>query len=135
MNVPTDYKVLNAIYERYYKTFAGFSVGSTERSAKVYVPIDVASIAATLGVDGDIVFGRLYYHLEKKHGYQNSDGSLVHFFALTVGSDRHCVNFPLLGSVLAGLREERSKNMWAVGVAIVSLVISIVSLLVSAGSK
>ena len=94
MKVPTDYQILNAIYDRYYKTFAGFSVDAPERAAKIYVPIAIRDIAAGLGVDGDIVFGRLYYHLEQKYGYKNDDGSRVNFFALGIGDDRHCVNFP-----------------------------------------
>ena len=133
MKVPTDYEVLNAIYDRYYKTFAGFSADAPDREAKIYVPIDIREIAHRLGVDGDIVFGRLYYHLEQKFGYKNDDGSSVHFFTLGVGEDRHCVNFPLLGAVLAGLREDRTKNLWAIWLAITSLVISIISIIVSVG--
>jgi hypothetical protein len=133
MKVPTDYEVLNAIYERYYKTFAGYSADAPERAAKIYVPIDIRDVAAHLGVDGNIVFGRLYYHLERKFGYKNDDGSSVHFFTLGVGDDRHCVNFPLLGSVLAGLREDRRKDLWAIWLAITSLIISIVSIVISVG--
>jgi hypothetical protein len=135
MRVPTDYAVLNSIYERHYKDFAAFSSDSPDRSAKVYVPIDIRSIAAGLGVDVDIVFGRLYYHLERKYGYEKQDGSKVYFFTLGIGTDKHCVNFPLLGAVLAGLREERSKSLWAIGVAMTSLVVSVVSLVVSAVGK
>jgi hypothetical protein len=131
MKVPTDYAILNAIYDRYYKTFAGFSADAPERAAKIYVPLDIRSIAAGLGVDGDIVFGRLYYHLEQKYGCKNTDGSRVQFFALAIGDDRHCVNFPLLGAVLAGLREERRKDLWAIWLAVTSLVISIVSIVIA----
>jgi hypothetical protein len=131
MKVPTDYEILNAIYDRYYKTFAGFSADAPERAAKVYVPLDIRDIAAGLGVDADTVFGRLYYHLEQKYGYKNDDGSRVHFFALGIGDDRHCVNFPLLGAVLAGLREERGKALWAIWLAAVSLLISIASIVIA----
>jgi len=131
MKVPTDYEILNTIYERYYKTFAGFSADAPERAAKIYVPLDIKDIAARLGVDGDIVFGRLYYHLEQKFGYKNDDESSVHFFTLGIGDDRHCVNFPLLGAVLAGLREDRRKDLWAIWLAVTSLVISIVSIIIS----
>ncbi len=67
----------------------------------------------------------------EKYAYNQPDGSKVHFFALRMGNDRHCINFPLLGAVLAGLKEERSKNLWAVGVAAGSLVLSVISLAVS----
>ncbi len=53
------------------------------------------------------------------------------FFTLGIGDDRHCVDLPLLGAVLAGLREERRKDRWAIGVAVTSLVISIVSIVIS----
>ena len=131
MDVPTDHAILNDIYNHYYKTFAGFSDETTERSSKIYVPLDIRSIAKRLRVDPDIVFGRLYYHMEERYGYQRSSGDRVHFFAFSVGPDKHCVNFPLLGSVLAGLREEKWKARWTVGLATLSLIVSIVSIIIS----
>ncbi|MNO49572.1 hypothetical protein D3C76_399270 [compost metagenome] len=92
------------------------------------MPIDCKMIAKELDVDGDIVYGRLYYHLEQKHGYTRSDGSNVAFFSMMVGSDRHCVNFPLLASVLAGLQEESSKFQLATWLSTFAIVISLASL-------
>jgi hypothetical protein len=135
VNVPTDYDILDAIYNHYYQSFAAFSDETPSRSSKIYVPIDLQLVADQLGVDVDLVFGRLYYHLEKKFGYKQADGSSVHFFALAIGADRHCINFPLLGSVLAGLRQERNRNLWAVGLGVTSLVVSIVSLVFSIAIK
>ena len=129
--LPTDLKILNAIYDRYYDTFADFTKDDNSRSVKIYVPIDIKELAKNLKVDGDIIFGRLYYHLEKKHGYRQDDGSLVSFFSMGVGGDRHCVNFPLLASVLADLRQENRKFRIATAIAILALIISIVSLLIS----
>ncbi|MBN1461921.1 MAG: hypothetical protein JXA57_20515 [Armatimonadetes bacterium] len=131
MKVPTDYKILNEIYDRYYGAFAAFSVESPDRATKLFVPIDIQAIAGHMGVDGDIVFGRLYYHLDKKYGYKNDDGSWVRFFTPRAGTGQNCVNFPLLGAVLAGLREERRKDIWAIGVAVTSLLISIVSIVIA----
>ena len=126
MKPPSDLKVLNVIYKLYYKDFKDFSTGTeNKRASKIYVPIDCKRVATKLNVDGDIVFGRLYYHLEEKYGYRNSDDSNVHFFSRQVGPDRHCVNFPLLASVLAGLREENSKFLWATLMAGIALLISI----------
>ena len=82
-------------------------------------------------MDKDIVFGRLYYHLNKKHGYKNDDGSYVHLFTPVAGKDRHCVNFPLVASVLANLRQENKKYRIATTLAVISLFISIVSLLLT----
>ncbi|MDH4610800.1 hypothetical protein [Pseudomonas sp. BN102] len=79
-------------------------------------------IANELDTDGDIIFGRLYYHMEQKYGYRRDDGSRVAFFLLQAGNDHKCVNFPLLASVLAGMQEEDSKfkvSTWLSTVAIV----------------
>lgn len=128
---PTDLEILNTIYNRYYNEFTKYSEMEKTRDTKIYVPIDCAEIAKQLGVDGDIVFGRLYYHLENKYGYAQDDGSKVHFFALVAGKDRHCVNFPYLASVLATLREENRKFRIATSTAVLALIISLVSLCVS----
>ena len=41
------------------------------------------------------------------------------------------MNFPLLEAVLAGLMVERRRDLWAIGTALVSLGIAIVSLFVA----
>lgn len=133
MKVPSDLSVLEAIYEEYHHEFSQFSRGGeNSRQTKVFVPVDCQKIAQRLGVDGDIVFGRLYYHLEQKHGYKRPDGSNVAFFVLQAGNDRRCVNFPLLASVLAGLQEEDSKTRhatflawFAIGVSFISVVATV----------
>src|SRR5690606_11462095 len=111
MKIPTDREILDDIYTRYYNEFKSFNKdGNNSRLSKVYVPIDVDAIAAKFGVDGDVIFGRLYYYFNNKYGYTNSNGSKVPFFQLELGptgkKDRHCVNFPLMASVLAGLIDE-----------------------------
>ncbi len=128
---PTDLQILDRIYERYYASFTAFDEGKPQRSARIYVPIDVAELATHFGVDADIIFGRLYYHLEKKHGYKASDGADVPFFALRVGGDAHCVNFPYLASVLADLRSGDRKYRLATGMAVVSFVISVFNFFVA----
>lgn len=129
--LPTDLRILNAIYDRYYDMFAQYADADESRNAKIYVPIDIKQIAQDLNVDGDIIFGRLYYHLEKKHGYVHDDESSVHFFSLRVGEDMHCVNFPLMASVLADLRDQARKRNTATGIAVGSLIISIVAIVIS----
>lgn len=131
MRVPTDLQILDRIYDRYYPKFAGYSTEAADRKAKIYVPIDIADISQDLGVDGDIVFGRLYYHLEEKYGYSRSKGERVHFFALEVGGDRHCINFPLMGSVLAALQEESRRYQLSLWIAVISLIVSLVAICVS----
>lgn len=98
---PTDREILKVIHDHYYKTFVSFGISDESRASKIYVPIDCEYLANKLKVDPDIVFGRLYYHLDKKYGYQQPDGSKVHLFAMQIGRDRHAVHFPLLSAVLA----------------------------------
>ena len=130
-NLPTDLKILKKIYADYYNAFASYSKDEPDRSAKIYVPIDIDELAEHFKVDGDIIFGRLYYHLEKKYGYKNDDGSLVHLFARIAGNDKHCINYPYMGSVLADLMN-RNKQFWiATYIAVFSLLISVGSLIVS----
>jgi len=131
MKIPTDLEMLNTIYRLYHSDFVAFERGDGTRGAKIYVPIDCKKIAGELKVDADIVFGRLYYHLEKQYGYMQSDGSNVHFFALKVGNDPKCVNFALMTSVLAGLRQERKKFWIGTALAVLALIVSSVALTVS----
>jgi len=129
--LPTDLEILDAIYERYYDSFAAFKLEEPSRTAKIYVPIDIGAIARDLGVDGDIVFGRLYYDMEKRYGYKHEDGVTVPFFTRQAGNDRHCIHFPYAASVLAGLRDEDRKHLLGTVIAVISLVVSAISLTVS----
>ncbi|MDP4536549.1 hypothetical protein Q3O60_10150 [Alkalimonas collagenimarina] len=97
----TDREILKVIHDHYYKTFISYGISDESRESKIYVPIDCEYLANKLRVDQDIVFGRLYYHLDKKYGYQQPNGSQVHLFAMRVGKDQHAVHFPLLSAVLA----------------------------------
>lgn len=130
-NIPSDYKLLTEIYDRYYEQFKNFNREAPERDAKIYVPIDIRTIAAHLKTDEYIIFGRLYTHLDKKYGYKNDDGSLSPFFSMQAGKDRHVINFPLLASVLAGLTEERNQQNTTWKISIAAALISLISLGVS----
>ena len=129
--LPTDLQILNAIYNRYYVRFKSFTKNDPDRSAKYFIPVDIKLIAQKMGVDVDIIFGRLYYHLEQKYGYSRSDGSKVAFFVLKIGSDNNCINFPYMASVLANIRDREKKHSTATNIAIFSLVVAGLSLLVS----
>lgn len=74
MKTPTDLELLNQIYDRYYTVFAGENGAVPQRESKIFVPIDCDTVAKALGVDGDIVFGRLYYDLDNRYGYKQQDG-------------------------------------------------------------
>ena len=128
---PTDLEILEEIYERYFATYVGYSRETATRGSKVYVPIDIKTIAKHFKTDEDIIFGRLYYHLEPKYGFTQDNDSKVHFFALSVGIDTHCIQFPLLASLIASLREERSKHLIATWLSAAALVVSVISIAIS----
>src|SRR5688572_7625120 len=127
---PTDLQVLSKIYDCYYETFASYSEDSG-RDSKIHVPVILAGFVDELEVDGAIVFGRLYYHLDKKFGYQQPDGVWVHLFSLQVGGQRHCVHFPLLASILADLQLEDRQYRWPQYVSFASLGVSLVAIAVA----
>jgi hypothetical protein len=131
MKIPSDRKILEVIFKRYKSTFADYENDSTSRASKVYVPVNCAQIAEELKTEPDIVFGRLYYHLERKHGYVQADGTKVPFFTLKVGNDAKCVNFPLLVSVLADLQQEGKRFAISTAVSFLSLGVSVASMLVA----
>lgn len=127
---PTDREILKRIHDRYICEFGGFNKNNpqSDRDSKIYVPIDCKAIAKELGVDPDIVFGRLYYHLDKKYGYTQEDGSKVHLFSLVAGKDRHAVNFPLLSAVLAELQQTWFRFTAPLVISSLALVISFISI-------
>ncbi|MDU8644366.1 hypothetical protein RYA97_04415 [Pseudomonas syringae group sp. 26L6] len=129
LNPPSDRKILRTIYKMYYNDFCAFTIdGPNNRESKIYVPINCERVAKKLKVDKDIVFGRLYYHLQQRHAYKKEDGTLVPFFSLGVGKEIRCVNFPLLDSVLASLHADHAKFLWSFGFSTAAVVISIISL-------
>src|SRR4051794_13150774 len=123
VKVPTDLDILDAIFEKYYKPFTAVPIGS--RSAMF--PIDISSIAQQLGVDAEIVFGRLYFHLDHKYGHEK-----VHLFSPVSGDKNDAINFPFLSSIVADLREqERTRNLTTY-LSIASLIISLLSFALAA---
>ena len=131
MNVPTDLKILKAIHSAYYADFCEYNLKAAPRETKVYVPIDCEKIAKSLKVDVDIIFGRLYYHLEYRYGYKRDDESSVHFFVRKIGGDFNCINFPLMSSVLANLLMEKRKFWTATTISVLSLLVSLISISIS----
>lgn len=135
MKVPTDLQILAKIAKLYSKDFISFVEGESNRNSKIYVPIDVDRIGKDLGVDGDIIFGRLYYHLNNKFSYKKEDGTKVEFFARQIGpigkEDKHCIQFPYAISVLADLKYENKKFRIATIIAVVSIIISLISVTIA----
>lgn len=134
MRIPTDLEILSAAYKQAVVKFSIFDRDNPDRSSKTYVPIDVVEIASLLEVDPDMVFGRLYFDLEKRHGYVRDKG-VVNFFALKVGGDRNCVNFPLLSSVLADLQEQKRKSSLSIRISLAAIGISLLGTGLTAGFR
>ena len=133
---PTDLEILEEIYRRYYDEFSAYSPEDTERDSKVYVPINIRAIADHFGVDGDIVHGRLYYYLDHKYSITRSNGSTVPFFRFvedTVPDSRHQVQFPILASAIASLRDSRNQFLWATALGGASFFIALLALVFSIG--
>lgn len=129
--LPTDLELLDVIYRTNLEAFSAFSDDNKTRSTKIWMPIDIDAIAQHYDVDPDLIFGRLYYHLNGKFRQPMGENEVLEFFQMRVGGDRHCVNFPFLASVLADLREDRRRFVVATRIAALSLVISLVSLAVA----
>lgn len=129
--IPTDERLLREIYKRYLRPFSEYSDENKTRSAKVWVPIDIMALAKRFRCDEDLIFGRLYYHMNAKYGSQTGSGDPVNVFSMRIGGDRHCVNFPLLASVLSDLQDERKRFIVSTRLAGLSLVVSAASILIA----
>lgn len=125
MKNPSDGNILDAIYKEYYEKFRNYEQYPDTRDTKNYVPIDCELIARQLQMDKHLLFGRLYYYLDKKHRYTQQDGSKVHLFAFQIGKDRHAVNFPLLAAVLAEHKLSFSRFLMPMLISCIALFVSI----------
>jgi hypothetical protein len=127
--IPTDLKIFETLYKAYESEFESRSQSETSGQSKIYVPVDIDEVAKKLGTDAHILFGRLYYHLDERYRYQQDNGSMVHLFAIVVGDEKHCINFPYLVGLLADYRLQDRRNLWALGISILSIVIAAAALL------
>jgi hypothetical protein len=122
---PTDFQLLWAIYERHRDEYR------EGQQTRIDVPIDIPAIAQDLGVGVNSVFGRLYHHVDPLYGTQNEDGSRKALFMAQPGTTKDRINFPILEAALAGLWQQRRRDLWTIWIAIVSAGIAIASLVVS----
>lgn len=128
--IPTDLEILSEIYNRYQDTFRAYATEDPDRIARIRVPIDINVVAEEVGVDEDMIFGRLYYHFNKKYSYRDESGDRITFFA-SIKFDGMSVNFPLVASVLADLEKEDKKYKMATSFSIAALAISVIALSLS----
>jgi len=126
--IPTDEHLLAMIYQKNLKAFSDWSEDNKTRVAKIWVPIDLDAMAKKFRCDPDLIYGRLYYHMNQKYGSRTGDGQDVNFFNMRLANDRHVINFPLLTSVLADLQDERKRFIISTRLAALSLVVSAISI-------
>ena len=113
-NLPTDREILSCIFDMYCSAYPGKPAGSERGENDPYMPIDIKALAARLGCNAELLFGRLYYHLDAKHRYKQDNGALVPLFYLDVKDKGHSVHFPFLAAIPApGMNQEHSKYFWS----------------------
>jgi hypothetical protein len=129
--LPTDLKIPETISVESFDIYAAYEKDPTIRQEWNFVEVDITKVAAKLGTDANMVFARLYYHLEHKHGYEQADGNSVHFLARVLGpADRppkHFVNFPYMTAILADLQHEHWVMRLTIGAAAVSTLAAVAS--------
>ncbi|MEL7833578.1 hypothetical protein [Fodinibius sp. Rm-B-1B1-1] len=128
--IPTDLEILEDIYFRYHEDFRKYAKKEPDRIARIRVPIEVEDIAKACGVEEDMIFGRIFYHFNKKYSYTDADGEVTTFFT-TEKFEGLSVNFPLVASVLADKYAEKKQRETLFFIAGIAIVISVVSLLVA----
>lgn len=125
----TDRELLRCIYDMYRKDFPRGDLGA----GKVFIPIDVEAVARRIGVDKHLLFGRLHYDMGTRLRYRDPNDpkvTLASVFEPIVGAQPNSVNFPYLTAVLAGLEEQRRRDLWATGLAILALVVAVATAVV-----
>lgn len=127
----TDRRLLGTIQTLYYPEFLSYSTEPDNRSSRIWVPIDIKTVGQRLGLDSEIVFGRLYYHLNKKYGFEQPDKSRINLFEIRVGSDTHAINFPMLSAVVAELNESFTRFTIPLVFSSVALLISILNFVIA----
>ncbi|HBD9320264.1 TPA: hypothetical protein KLD43_002945, partial [Legionella pneumophila] len=124
--IPTDMEILITIYTEYLGDFLNFNTENKNREEKIYIPIDIKKIAKTLKTDEELIFGRIYHYLNKKHSYDKTP-----LFEISMGKDRHVIQFPLMVSILADLLADHKRFKTSIWLSIGALILSVISIIVS----
>lgn len=129
-HIPTDLEILEDIYFRYYDEYKKYAKDEPDRIARIRVPINIKEVAEACGVEEDMIFGRMFYHFNKKYSYKNERGDITTFFM----SDKFeglSVNYPLVSSVIADLSMEKKRMAVYVTLSSVAILLSIVAIIVA----
>lgn len=125
--IPSDLEILTVIYNEYQDTFRSYATEEPDRIARIRVPIDIYAVAEEVGVDEDMIFGRLYYHFNKKYSYRDENGERITFFT-SLKFEGMSVNFPLVASVLADLEKDDMKYKMTLSMSVAALSVSIIAI-------
>lgn len=128
--IPTDLEILEDIYYRYYDEYRKYAKEEPDRIARIRVPLDIQEVAEACGVEEDMIFGRIFYHFNKKYSYKDDRGNITTFFV----SDKFLglsVNFPLVASILADLKSEKKESELLLGISASALVLSVIAVIVA----
>lgn len=128
--IPTDLQILKEIYKNHKHEFCTYSKDGTKTNGNIYIPIDIIKVAKKFKTTNNIIFGRLYYGMNHKYGYEKiENGSKVQVpvFAPKCGEIKDAINLPMLISVIAGLQEQLSLFTKTLIVSIVGVLIALAS--------
>lgn len=128
-DIVTDREILRCIYDMYQQQYPGPELPGGKRKNDPYLPISVREVAAKLGTSPEMLFGRLYYHLDAKYRYKDSEGAETHLFAMKVGEQMHCVHFPYLSATLAEHEAKHRQFWWTLWISIAALILSAASII------
>jgi len=128
--IPTDYEILEEIYYRYYEEYRKYAKEEPDRIARIRVPVNVREVAGACGVEEDMIFGRIFYHFNKKYSYKDEKGNITTFF-IADKFEGLSVNFPLVASILADMKNEKKQTDVLLMVSGAAVVTSVISLIVA----
>jgi len=128
MPLPTDRYVLECIYDAYKDAYPGALNEASRPKNDPYIAIDIDLVAQKIPCSRELLFGRLYYHLNAKYRYKNPDGSVVPLFELQIADKRHAVQFPYLVAILAGLNQDYRRHLIPLCISVVALCVALASL-------
>lgn len=128
--IPTDLEIMEELYARYYESFRKYATEDPDRIARIRVPINVQEVAEACGVEEDMIFGRIFYHFNKKYSYKDDKGNVMTFF-ITDKFEGLSVNFPIVASVLADLRTEKKQTDSFLFISSAALALSAMALVIA----
>ncbi|MGN8226740.1 MULTISPECIES: hypothetical protein [unclassified Gracilimonas] len=128
--IPTDLEIIEDIYYRYYDEYKKYAKDEPDRIARIRVPVNIQEIADACGVEEDMIFGRLYYHFNKKYSYKDENGDTTTFF-MSEKFEGLSVNYPLVSAVLADLNSEKKRTTIFITISAVAVMLSVVAVVLA----